>query len=124
MRVLSLFDCNLDSVTKYLSEIKYDDLKEALVEIPDLVIYISNSGDEESRKYEKIFSKVIKKYNLENQIIFININNLSIDNPLFSKAPVLLFYKNSEVSDVVDCTLFKNQKSIVKALKERGIIND
>jgi len=111
-------------IKKYLSEVKYDDIKANLIENPSLIIYVSNSGDKKSEKFEKKFSKVIKKYNLENDVYFININNLNIKDSFYVNAPELLFYQNKEVSDIIDCTLLKNGKEIVKVFRERGIIND
>ena len=49
-------------VSNYLHEIKYDSLINHIVEEPNTIIYVSNSSDKESIKFEKKFKKVIKKY--------------------------------------------------------------
>lgn len=111
-------------VSDYLHEIKYDSLTEYMIEEPNTIIYISNSSEKESIKFEKKFKKVIKKYNLENAIVFININNTYIADPIYQIAPNLIFYKNGELSDIVDCRNLKTKKDIINIFEEREIIND
>lgn len=111
-------------VSNYLHEIKYDSLIEHIVEEPNTIIYVSNSSQKESIKFEKKFKKVIKKYNLENDIVFININNTYIVDPIYQNAPNLIFYQKGEINDIVDCTNLKTKKSIIEIFEERGIIND
>ena len=111
-------------IKDYLTEIKYEEIDSYILEQPNAIIYVSNSKEEDSRNFERKFSKLIKKYNLENQIVYININNTNLADINFQNAPVLIFYDNKEVFDMIDCTTLKNEKSISKALEERKIIND
>lgn len=111
-------------VSNYLHEIKYDSLMDHIVEEPNTIVYVSNSSDKESIKFEKKFKKVIKKYNLESEIVFININNTYIVDPIYQNAPNLVFYKKGHVNDIVDCSNLTSKKSIIKIFEERGIIND
>lgn len=111
-------------VSNYLHEIKYDGLNDHIVEEPNTIIYVSNSSKKESIKFEKKFKKVIEKYNLESEIVFININNTYIIDPIYQNAPNLIFYSKGELNDIVDCTNLKTKKSIIKIFEERGIIND
>lgn len=111
-------------INDYLSEIKYDEINEVTVENPNMVIYVSNSEDEKSIKFEEIFSRVIKKYSLDNNIFYININNANIVDPFYQNAPELIIYKNQEVKEVIDASYLNTNKKLVNALKERGIIND
>lgn len=108
----------------YLTEIKYEEISTHVIEQPNAVVYVSNSSDDESLSFEKKFKTVIKKYNLENEIIYININGETIIDPVYQYAPELIFYEGGEISDIIDCTTIKNSKDIVKELKERGVISD
>lgn len=108
----------------YLTEIKYEEISTNVIEQPETVIYVSNSSSDESRNFEKIFKKVIKKYNLENEIIYININNVTIVDPIYQYAPELVFYEDGKISDIIDCTTLKDYKDIIRELKERSVIND
>ena len=112
------------SISKYLTEIKYDNISSYLVEQPSVIIYVSNSSLESSNKFEKNFIPVIKKYNLENEIIYININGTTIFDPLYQNAPQLVFYKNNSVYEVMDVSNIKTKKHIIKELKQRGVIDD
>ena len=111
-------------ISDYLYEIKYDSIMNHIVEQPNAIIYISNSSQKESVKFEKKFKKVIKKYNLENEIVFININNTYIVDPIYQNSPNLVFYKKGELNDIVDCSNLKTRESIIEIFEERGIIND
>lgn len=108
----------------YLTEIKYDEIRSHVVEQPSTIIYVSNSSEESTKYFDKIFVPVIKKYNLENEIIYININNTTIVDPIYQNAPELVFYKDGEVSDMLDVSTLKKSKDVIKMLKERGVIVD
>lgn len=108
----------------YLREIKYEEISTHVVEQPNTIIYVSNSSEKESNNFDKIFKKVIKKYNLDNEIIYININGTTIMDPFYQYAPQLIYYEEGEIVDVVDCTVLKSYSDIVNSLKERNVIND
>lgn len=111
-------------IENYLSEIHYEEIAPHVVEQPNTIIYVANSSNEKSNEFEGEFRSVIKKYNLENEIIFININETTIVDPVYQYAPELVFYKDGEVADIIDCETLKSSEAIVKALEERGVIND
>lgn len=114
-----------NSVIKgYLSEIKYEEIQNYVKEQPNTVIYVSNSSEDESIEFEKKLKYVIKTYNLENEIIYININETTIVDPVYQNAPVLVFYQNGEISDIMDCNILNTKEDIVNKLKERSVIND
>ncbi len=108
----------------FLTEIKYEEISTHVIEQPKTIIYVSNSSEDASTEFEENFKEVIKKYNLENEIIYININNTVIADPIYQNAPELVFYQEGEISDIIDCTNLKNKKQIIKELKERSVISD
>ena len=117
-------DSKSSYVSKVLLEIKYEDLNNYLMENSKSIIYVSNSSEDSSLKFEKLFNKVIKEYELENDIVFININDTNIVDPLYQNSPQLLFYKSNELIDMIDCKTLKNKKNIINAFKERRVIDD
>ena len=108
----------------YLTEIKYEEIATHVVEQPNTIIYVSNSSDDSLYTFEKGFKTVIKKYNLENEIIYININDSVIVDPIYQNAPELVFYKDGQISDMIDCTTLKSSDEIINVLKERSVISD
>ena len=108
----------------YLTEIKYEEIATHVVEQPNAIIYVSNSSDDSLYTFEKEFKTVIKKYNLENEIIYININDSVIVDPIYQNAPELVFYKDGQISDMIDCTTLKSSDEIINVLKERSVISD
>lgn len=120
-----LYEKSLNSkIKRYLTEIKYEEISTHLVERPNAIIYVSNSSNSDVKKFEKKLIPVIKKYNLENEIIYININEVNIVDPIYQNAPELLFYKNNMLEDIIDCNTLKTKKDIIKILKERSVIDD
>ena len=117
-------EASTSSIKNYLTEIRYEEISTHVIEDPDAIIFVSNSSNRASLEYEKKFIPVIKKYNLEIDVIYININNSVIVDPLYQNAPQLIFYKKSSVSDVIDCLVLKNKKDIINLFEERGFIND
>lgn len=115
---------SISKIDKYLTEINYEEISTHVIEQPNTIIYVSNSSDENSIDFENYFKEVVKKYNLENEIIYININNTNIVDPFYQYAPELIFYKDGEVSDMIDCSTLKSKKDIIKELKERSVISD
>lgn len=111
-------------IDSFLTEIKYEEIATHVIEQPSIIIYVSNSSDKTTKDFDKIFIPIIKKYNLENEIIYININETTIVDPIYQYSPELVFYHDGEISDIIDCTTLKNNKDIIKELKERSVISD
>lgn len=112
------------TINDYLTEIKYEEIEAHVTEQPNIVIYVSNSRDNASTKFENHFKKVVKRYNLENEIIYININDTTIADPIYQYAPELIFYKEGEISDMIDCKTLKTEMNIIEELRQRGVISD
>lgn len=111
-------------IDSFLTEIKYEEIATHVIEQPSIIIYVSNSSDKTTKDFDKIFIPIIKKYNLENEIIYININETTIVDPIYQYSPELVFYHDGEISDIIDCTTLKSNKDIIKELKERSVISD
>ncbi len=111
-------------IKDYLTEIKYEEIENHIIEQPTSIIYVSNSSEDTTRKFDEIFIPVIKKYNLENEVIYININGVTIMDPVYQNAPELIFYKNGEISDMIDVSTLKSSDDIIDVLKERSVISD
>lgn len=127
---LKLHDKKMDDllseseIKDYLTEIKYEEIENHIIEQPTSIIYVSNSSEDTTRKFDEIFIPVIKKYNLENEVIYININGVTIMDPVYQNAPELVFYKNGEISDMIDVSTLNNSDDIIDVLKERSVISD
>ena len=111
-------------ISNYLTEINYEEIANHVVEQPSTIIYVSNSSEESTNNFDEIFIPVIKKYNLENDVIYININNETIIDPVYQYAPELVFYQQGEISDIIDCTTLKTSNDVIKELEERSVIGD
>ncbi len=111
-------------ISNYLTEINYDEIENHVIEQPSTIIYVSNSSEESTRDFDEILIPVIKEYNLENEIIFININDTVIVDPFYQNAPEFIFYEDGEINDVIDVSTLSTSNEVIEILKERGIIDD
>ena len=117
-------DLSLSSMKGYLTEINYEEISTHVIEQPKSIMYVSNSSDIKSKNFEKIFKGVIKEYNLENDITYININDKTIVDPIYQNAPELIFYKDGKIYDMIDCSTLSSKNKVVNVLKERSVISD
>lgn len=111
-------------ISRYLTEIKYQDISNYVSEEASAIIYVSNSSDKKTIKFDEILVPVIKKYNLNNKIVYININNTNIEDHFYKNSPELVYYKNGNITDVIDASTFSGKKDVINWLKERSIIDD
>ena len=117
-------DLSVSKIDSYLTEIKYEEINSYVLEQPKIIIYVSNSSENTSLTSEKNFINVVKKHNLENDVIYININGTNQVDPVYQNAPELVIYKDGTITDVINCDTLKSETDIVNSLTERGIIND
>lgn len=77
---------NNSIMSNYLSEIKDTELSSYLIDNPDKVIYYASGRDESIKNFEKEFKKMIEKYEIKDQVIYVDaakeenskfVNNLS-----------------------------------------------
>lgn len=60
-----------------LQEITYDDFEHYILENPTTVIYMCIPNDDKCRSFEKSFTKYVKKKDLSNEIIYLNLSNIN-----------------------------------------------
>lgn len=111
-------------ISNYLTEVKYENINDYVSEEPVTVIYVSNSSDEKTINFDKLLIPIIRKYNLNSQIVYININNTNIQDPFYQNSPELVYYKDGKIVDLIDASTFNTEKEVIKWLKERSVIVD
>jgi hypothetical protein len=67
-----------------LMEITHDELDHYITANPDAVIYIEVSEDENSREVAKDLKEVIKKRNLANKVVYLNISSIEDKDAFFT----------------------------------------
>lgn len=98
----------------YISEVKLEDLKNILTEpSSELFILVTKTNDEAVYNLESDLKKVIKRYDLRDNFIYIdytkNENNLNELNNVFGSElktiPALLYFKNGELAKSIDSSI-------------------
>ena len=69
-------------ISKYVTEINYDEFENYILENPNVIIYISKTNSEASINIEKQLYKIIKDNELTDEIVFLNLtgNENVLDN--------------------------------------------
>ena len=111
-------------IHNYLTEVKYENINDYVSEETLSVIYVSNSSDEKTINFDKMLIPIIRKYNLNTQMVYININNTNLQDPFYQNSPELIYYKDGQIVDLIDASTFNNKDEVIKWLKERSVIVD
>lgn len=113
--------------------INYNELENYIVENKDAIIYTSSLNNIESRTFENKFKNIIKKNNLDNTILYLDLTkDKSIIQEMKERYnkdltgdPSLLTFKNGELEKIFNIKENNyNIKKIEKYLEEEDVIND
>jgi hypothetical protein len=108
---------NSSYISKYVSSIKYDDLKSAVIEFgSNSFVYISYIGNKNIYNMEIDLRKVVDKNNLNDNFTYVdatkqmfnssyldNLNNmLGLKDKKIKALPAIVYFNNSKVVDFID----------------------
>lgn len=119
---------------EYLQVIRYNELEDYLMENKDAIIYISKLRNQEIRTFEKKFKNLIIKYNLNNDILYLNttdeidssfnVESITKNNSI-KDLPLLIIYKDGKIYNIYNIKENNyNINLLINYFKEEGIIND
>lgn len=100
---------NYPIISEHLFKINYNEINEYITENPSSAIYVSKLGSEEIRNFEKNLIPIINKYQLKNNILYLNVDNSTFKslkekykdtNYTIDKLPCILIFKNSKLSSI------------------------
>lgn len=127
-------DSKLDTnyLSGYLNEVNEEEIDNVMSETTtDFFVLITKSGDEEVYKFETQLKKIIKKYDLRDNFIFINYTeNTDLDslNNKFKSdiksIPAILYFKNGEFVKSIDSSEDMLKSSDFDKLLEEYEINE
>lgn len=129
---------NNSILSEYLPEVKCEEMNSFIVDNPEIVIYYASAKDESIKSFEKTFKKMIEKYEINDDIVYMdsskeeNSNFLTELNKITNKkldsiiVPNLIYIKDGSVNRVLYTTNSKiNEVSVRNFLiRCRVIVND
>ncbi len=134
------YQLTIPVIDGYLHEIKYNELDNYILENPDFVLYMCTSNDKECRDYEREFRKIVRKYNLKDRIIYLNLTdhiknkdntllniNLDISSMMneelfFHSYPSISIFKEKKLHDLIIVNNSSTLDEVVQFLEEYEII--
>ena len=120
-RQYSSHKINKPIITEALREVEYDNLDDVLQERDILVMYLCTTDEDICRSFEKKFKDYVKKNNLTDEIIYLNLGYSNDETDLLSK--VYLKYKSDNLVKKVfgyPTLLIFNQGKIVDVLSSNS----
>lgn len=97
-----------------LSEITSEELEHYVQENPNCVVYVCTASDQRCREYEEKFKKLIKKQNLQEEIVYLNVSNVEQEEfiksfndtykhkvELNSNYPAILLFEDKAISSIL-----------------------
>lgn len=129
-------DVNTSLMDNYIKLINYTEIKDYVTENRDVVIYSSVLKDKKIRNFEKNFRHVINKYELEDQIVYLNLTDLTLeervdlsntynlDGKTIVDVPCLLIFKDGNLVDIYALKDNYNVDNLVTYLQKKEVINN
>lgn len=129
-------DVNTSLMDNYIKLINYTEIKDYVTENRDVVIYSSVLKDKRIRNFEKNFRHVINKYELEDQIVYLNLTDLTLeervdlsntynlDGKTIVDVPCLLIFKDGNLIDIYALKDNYNVDNLVTYLQKKEVINN
>lgn len=129
-------DVNTSLMDNYIKLINYTEIKDYVTENKDVVIYSSVLKDKKIRDFEKNFRHSINKYELEDQIVYLNLTDLTLeervdlsntynlDGKTIVDVPCLLIFKDGNLIDIYTLKDNYNVDNLVTYLQKKEVINN
>ncbi len=123
-----------------VKEVNQEELPNYLIENPKLVLYVSSGKNQDIKKFEKTYKTLITKEGLENQILYmnkdqININNLKEElknnasqtakNQIDKESEATMYIiENGKVTNVINNAQTLSKSQIKNLYKKYGVIEN
>lgn len=115
----------------FIKEIKTQEIDNYIIENPNFIIYLGYKNND-NKSFEKKFKKLVTKYDLQKDIVFIDISQFNDEafnkfckkyaDKLLEKDSSLIIVDNQKVIDVLDITIGNNDIELVKMFfKKNGV---
>ena len=115
----------------FIKEIKIQEIDNYIIENPNFIIYLGYKNND-NKSFEKKFKKLVTKYDLQRDIVFIDINQFNdvafnefcnkYAGELLNKDSSLIIIDNQKVIDVLDITKENSDIELVKMFfKKNGV---
>ncbi len=118
-----------------VKEVNINELREPFYEINEVVLYVGFTNEENLYVEEKKLLKVIRKYDLTDSVMYLNVTDIDDysktlekrfgnDNVAFGNAPLLIYISSGETKEVVKITNYSNLSKAFEKLVRRYDIGE
>lgn len=139
-KTITDFKKNNSVITTVLSEVEIEGFSSYLMEYPDVLVYVSSTTDDNTKKFDKKFKKIIVENDLANSMLLLDMSKEENESALATlmmnymdkdlsikeiSYPNLILFSEGKVSNILykkETTITKDD--VVKFLKNNGILNN
>lgn len=123
-KVYKEFNYSNAIISSYLPELTYEEYETYMQEVSSGFIYFCVSSNIECRNFEKNFKKVVSKYGLNSQIVYLDVENIS-KYDYFDKhsninveidIPSIVYFENHKIIDYIEKNM--SEKEIIKFINK------
>ena len=108
-------------LTGYINQIKYNNINNFVVENSHVVIYATNKNN---NIFENNLKTIVIKYNISEKVLYYkNTNYKNINDEVYNKTNILVFYENRKVKKVISTKNLSYNK-LLSLMKDYKIINE
>ena len=113
-KVYTDYERKIPVIGDTLLELNINEVEHYIQENPTAVVYLCRASDNNCRSFEKVFKKLINKKNLNNNIVYVNLEYEDLDNftnkfntrynyrkKLKTDYPAIIVFEDSKVIDVI-----------------------
>lgn len=100
-------------ISQYINEINYEEFENLTLENTNIIVYVGEKNSEKCIKLEKDLYKIIKKYSLKDETVFLNVTDIDNINKITNKynidnlktnlnVPSIAIIKDSKITDILN----------------------
>jgi len=123
-----------------VKEVDQNELQNYIIENPKIVLYVSDSQNQDTKKFEKTFKNIIVSEGIENEILYLDANNIdssnlkqmlkelateNIKNNIETNSIATMYIiENGNVTNVITDVQKKSKSQTKKLLQKYGVIEN
>lgn len=94
---------NQSIITKYISEVSFEELNSYIIENPNTFVYFGVPGEEKTILFEKEFKNTINRYYLKDKVIYVNAKERNTTNFKSDLSfPTVVYFEEGKVLEHIN----------------------
>lgn len=109
-KVYREYNLNKSIIASYIPEVSYEEYKTYMQEVSTGFIYYCIADNKECRSFENQFKRIVSKYGLSSNLVYLNTKDLSIgsfyntyaNNNIDARIPLIVYFEDHYIVDYIN----------------------